>query len=86
MPPVWLERFENKKTLHGEVGVLTNVGTACDAKESKCFLSITCDGVSYVGALLFDDPTFCRFVAAFLKAHIGEPIADIAALDVSESH
>jgi hypothetical protein len=82
-PPLWTQRGTNgNKTLRGEVGILRQVNG--DSRSNRrCFLVIEHEGERYVGTLLFDDHVFCWLVSKVLKTHIGWPIKDIGALDMS---
>lgn len=43
------------------------------------------EGQEYVGTLLFEDPLFCREIYRLLVEHCGEPIQQIADMDL-KSH
>jgi hypothetical protein len=49
----------------------------------SCFLIIEHEGQEYVGALLFEDPLFCREICRLLIEHCGEPIHQIGEIDIS---
>lgn len=84
-PPVWTQgKKEGNNRIRGEVGVLRYVhwnrtGT------NKCYLVMEFNKEHYVGALIFDDATFCRQIVTILQAHIGEAVSDIGALDLSHT-
>ena len=52
---------------------------------ARCFLYIDHSGASYMGCLLFSDPTFCREVVKLLEANLNRSIAEIGGLDVSHT-
>ena len=83
-PPVWIEKFAEKQTLTGEIGVLKHVGANPEWR-NKCYLHITYDSKPYVGCLLFDDPGFCAFIGGLLKTHIDKSIEEIGSLDLSHT-
>ncbi len=79
-PPVW-SRSGNDGRI-GEIGILKQVNSE-DNFCKRCFLVIEYEGRRYVGALLFDDPRFCGFVATLLQDHVGRTIKEIGDLDIS---
>ena len=81
-PPIWIEKYADNKTLTGEIGVLTHIGTS-SMRSKRCFLHITYNDKPYVGSLFFDDLAFCAFVRELLKKNIHESIEEIGDLDVS---
>ena len=84
-PPIWTQaKKENNKSSRGEFGVLRYVHWN-SAGSNKCYLVMEHHGEHYVGALIFDDATFCRQIATILQAHIGEAISDIGSLDLSST-
>jgi hypothetical protein len=84
-PPVWTQaKKQNNKAMRGEFGVLRYVHWY-RAGSNKCYLVMEYNKEHYVGALLFDDATFCRQIATILQAHIGEAISDIGTLDLSST-
>jgi hypothetical protein len=84
-PPVWSQgKKQTNKTMRGEFGVLRYVHWN-SAGSNKCYLVMEYVKEHYVGALIFDDATFCRQIATILQAHIGETISDIGGLDVSST-
>jgi hypothetical protein len=82
-PPVWIEKYADYKTLMGEIGVLTHVGTPEVERGNRCYLHMTYNYKPYVGSLLFDDHAFCAFVGDLMKKHIQESIEEVGDLDVS---
>lgn len=84
-PPVWTRsRKETVKTVRGEVGILTYV-FANEQISNKCYLVIDHEQNTYVGCLIFDDSTFCRQIAGFLRAYLGRPISEIGDLDIGHT-
>lgn len=85
-PPVWTQpKREKNKSMRGEFGVLRYVHWNNHGGSNKCYLVMEYNSEHYVGALIFDDSTFCRQIATILQAHIGEAISDIGGLDVSST-
>jgi hypothetical protein len=84
-PPVWTQAgTAGDKSARGELGVLKQVNG--DRRSSQRFyLVIEHEGERYVGALLFDDAVFGWFISKVLRSHIGWPIKNISALDLSFS-
>ena len=83
-PPVWAwtSGLENKRP-RGEVGILKDVSLTKIKPANRCYLYIDHEGSSYIGCLLFDDPTFCRHIAQVLHFRCNRPIADIGSIDLS---
>jgi hypothetical protein len=84
-PPVWTQAgTTGNKSARGELGVLKQVNG--DRRSTQRFyLVIEHEGERYVGALLFDDSVFGWFISKVLRSHIGWPIKNIGALDLSFS-
>ena len=84
-PPVWTQAgTTGNKSARGEIGVLKQVNG--DRRSTQRFyLVIEHEGERYVGALLFDDTAFGWFISKVLRSHIGWPIKNIGALDLSFS-
>lgn len=86
-PPRWMPREAGKNQLHGEIGVLKEVASACgeDAHThdpSQVFLFMEHEGVGYVTAVSFDDSVFCGQIGRFLKQHYGRTLQEVGSLDV----
>lgn len=43
------------------------------------------EGQEYVGTLLFEDPIFCQQIYRLLIEHCGEPIQQIAEMDLNHT-
>jgi hypothetical protein len=85
-PPAWTRPGgQNSKRPKGEIGILKDVLQPNILPMDRCFIIIDYDGDEYVGALLFDDKSFCRLVFKFLQAHCGESIRDIGGRDLSHT-
>jgi|ERR687896_572061 hypothetical protein len=83
-PPVWAWRGGNRYSQPaGEVGVLKEVKLSAIEPCESCFLIIEHEGQEYVGALLFEDPLFCRAIYRLLIEHCGTPIQHVAEIDIS---
>jgi hypothetical protein len=83
-PPLWTRISGASATapLIGEFGILINVRLAAVA-DYRCFLTMEYAGTRYVTCLWFDDPEFCRGLVDLLQEHIGEPVNQIADLNIS---
>jgi hypothetical protein len=82
-PPMWLWRGGNKYThAVGEVGVLKQVMPPTTDPWDRCFLIIEHDEQEYMGILLVEDSRFCREIYKVLVEHCGEPIQQIAEIDL----
>jgi hypothetical protein len=84
-PPVWTQASTGRrppKIVRDEVGILRYVHAYDNPASDKCYLLIDYEGEHYLGALLFDDATFCHQLTALLRHHIGRPIEEIGDLDV----
>ena len=90
-PPVWtwVDRREidgpANKFLKGEVGTLIWVGLTGIEPPDRCYLYIDHEGSTYLGCLLFDDHTFCRYVAKLLESYSNRPIAEIGSIDLART-
>ncbi len=47
------------------------------------FLLIEHEGFRYMGALVFDDPPWCRQMQAILESRVGSSVRDIGDMDIS---
>jgi len=90
-PPVWtwvngpeIDGPANK-SLKGEVGILKWVGLTGIQPSDRCYLYIDHEASSYLGCLLFDDPTFCRYIAKLLEGYCNRPIAEIGSIDLAHT-
>ncbi len=82
-PPVWTRtRDENRRTVRGEVGILTYIYSN-SRMSSKCFLVIDHEGEMYIGALIFQTHELCKQVTDFLWCYVNRPIKEIGDLDLS---
>jgi hypothetical protein len=73
-----------QKIIRDEVGILRYIHAYGQAS-TKCYLVIEHEGTHYVGALLFDDATFCHQITNLLRQNIGRAIKDIGDLDISHT-
>lgn len=82
-PPVWKSANprDDKPSLHGEIGVLKYV--LYQTSGNACFLMITHEGGGYIGALLFDNGSFCQQIGRILETCTGRRIKEIGDLDLS---
>jgi hypothetical protein len=82
-PPMWAWRGGNKYThAVGEVGVLKQVIAPTMDPWDRCFLIMEHDDQEYRGTLLVEDSRLCREVYKVLVEHCGEPIQQIAEIDL----
>ncbi len=89
-PPQWLPRKDaGGEKISGEVGVLMEAVVSCSSPFnggiSQIFLFMEHRGKEYVGAVLFNDATFCRHVGELMKKYYGRALKEIGGLDVSSS-
>jgi hypothetical protein len=85
-PPMWAWRDGNKYAhAVGEVGVLKQVIPPTMDPWDRCFLIIEHDDQEYMGILLVEDSSLCREVYKVLVEHCGEPIQQIAEIDLPTS-
>jgi hypothetical protein len=83
-PPMWVWRGGDRYThAVGEVGVLKQVLPLTTDPCDRCFLIIEHDGQEYRGVLLVEDSRLCREVYRVLVEHCGEPIHQIAEIDLT---
>ncbi|MGZ8495438.1 MAG: hypothetical protein ACXWWP_06020 [Candidatus Binatia bacterium] len=84
-PPMWTQAGTGRdKTASGEVGILRQVNG--DSRVStQCYLVIEHEAERYVGAMVFDNPAFCRLVYRILKSHIGTSIRALGDLNFSSA-
>jgi|SRR5262249_11704492 len=85
-PPVWTweSGLENHRP-KGEIGILRKVEASNIRPADRCFLYIEHEASSYIGCLLFDDSTFCGYVATLLENHCNRSVKEIGGLDVSHT-
>jgi|SRR5262245_40101508 len=83
-PPAWLwvAGYDNTHP-QGEVGILKAVVRSRIQPHDRCFLVVEHYGAEYVGALLLNDPAFCRGIFDILNAHVGETVEEIGNIDLS---
>jgi hypothetical protein len=83
-PPAWLwTAGYNNTHPRGEVGILKAVLHSPIKSNHKCFLVMEHCGAEYVGALLLDDPAFCREIFDILIQNLGKTIQEIGDIDLS---
>jgi hypothetical protein len=83
-PPAWVWRGGNRYSQPtGEVGVLKDVKLSSIEPCESCFLIIEHEGQEYVGAVLFEDPLFCRAIYDVLLRHCSRPIREVGDIDLS---
>jgi len=82
-PPAWLWTA-GYDTTHpqGEVGILKAALRSHIQPQDRCFLVMEHCGAEYLGALLLDDPAFCRAIFAILLQHLGNTIQEIGDIDL----
>lgn len=83
-PPDWLwtAGYDNTHP-RGEVGILKAVLRSHIRPRDRCFLVMDHCGAEYVGALLLDDPAFCREIFEVLNQYLGNTIQEIGDIDLS---
>ena len=82
-PPMWTQAGTGRdKSTSGEVGILRQVNGDSRAS-TQCYLVIEHEAERYVGAMVFDNPAFCRLVYRILKSHIGTSIKTLGDLNFS---
>jgi hypothetical protein len=84
-PPEWSWLSGPNRIVRGETGILRSVVISDAQAPARCFLYIDHEGASYMGCLLFSDPTFCREVVILLEGCLNRSIAEIGSLDVSHT-
>ena len=84
-PPAWSRRRDSCENTRptGEVGILKDVLPSTVPAQKICFLVIEHDGGEYTGALLLDDPVFCREIWTILVQNCGKTMRDIGEIDMS---
>jgi len=81
-PPLWTRTFgASAAPLIGEFGILIDARLST-VDDNRCFLSMDYGATRYITCLWLDDSEFCRGLVDLLKKHSGEPISQIAELDV----
>jgi hypothetical protein len=84
-PPVWIPLHRKElKSLKGEIGVLRYV-IYNEAAPNKCFLIVDHEDLGYMGALIFDDPTFCQRIVKVLETYYDHPNKDIGDIDLTRT-
>jgi hypothetical protein len=69
----------------GEVGILKAVLRSHTEPHDRSFLVMEHSGAEYVGALLLNDPAFCREIFDMLPGHVGKTIQEIGDIDLSHT-
>ena len=83
-PPAWLWTAGYGTTYPmGEVGILKAVLRSHTETHDRCFLVMEHCGAEYVGALLLNDPSFCREIFEVLLRNIGKTIPEIGDIDLT---
>ncbi len=82
-PPTWVAHYSNENLI-GEYGVLTEVISDI-LRRNRCYLTMEHKNRACMGALLFDDETFCSLVSTILKENIGNSITQLGDLDLSDT-
>ena len=65
----------------GEFGILINARMST-VDDNRCFLTMNYGATRYIACLWLDDKEFCRRLVDLLKKHHGEPIDQIAELEI----
>ncbi len=83
-PPKWLHTFgPTSRSVTGEVGVLDAVFLSRVTPPVKVYLVISTDeGNSYLGSLMFENPTIAKVIFDLLITRIKERISTIATIDL----
>ncbi len=82
-PPEWIQSpTQNGDTVTGEVGILKEVYPSV-LDRSRCYLTITHNGQSYIGVLRFDNAGFCKKISELLSQNLTHEIEEIAGSDIS---
>jgi hypothetical protein len=83
-PPAWLwtAGYDNTHPL-GEVGILKAVLRSHIEPDDRCFLVMEHCGAEYLGALLLNDPSFCREIFEVLVRNVGKTIQEIGDIDLT---
>lgn len=83
-PPSWTWRAgPTIRRMRGEVGTLKEVARSTIRPMDRIFLIMKLDENEYLGALLFEDASFCRQVYTLLLSYCGRPISEIGDLEMS---
>jgi hypothetical protein len=81
-PPLWTTTRRDQYNPTGEIGTLQQI-LMSELIDDKLFMFIEYQGFRYMGAMAFDDPTFCREIYTLLKSKIGVSIKEIGDIDLS---
>ena len=81
-PPLWT-RISGASAIPiiGEFGILINARMSI-VDDNRCFLTMNYGATRYLACLWLDDKEFCRRLVDLLKKHHGEPIDQIAELEI----
>jgi len=83
-PPVWTPgALKNAQPVNGEIGVLRHVAVVTTEPHCRLHLVIEHEGVTFTGALPFDDLAFCKQLERILSDQLGKTIEAIGRLEVS---
>ena len=81
-PPLWIRTNVPSDKPRGEIGILLRV-LKSEAIDNALFVWVDYGGSTYVGAMNFDDLTFCREIHRVLEFSVGLTIKEIGDLDFS---
>ena len=81
-PPLWIGTDISRDKPRGEIGILLRV-LKHEAIDNGLFVWVDYGGSTYVGAMNFDDLTFCREIHRVLEFSVGLTIKEIGDLDFS---
>jgi hypothetical protein len=82
-PPTWTWRSgPTIRRTRGEVGILKEVARGTIHPRERIFLVMQTDANEYLGALLIENPAFCRQLYALLLSCCGRTIKEIGDLDL----
>jgi len=78
---LWTAGYDNTHP-RGEVGILKAALRSHIQPHDRCFLVMEHCGAEYVGALLLDNPAFCREIFKVLSQQLGNTIREIGDIDL----
>jgi hypothetical protein len=83
-PPAWLwtAGYDNTDP-RGEIRILKTALRSRIQPHDRCFLIMEHCGAEYIGALLLNDPAFCREIFEVLIQNLGKTIQEIGDIDLS---
>jgi hypothetical protein len=82
-PPAWTWRSGSTiRRVRGEIGALKEIVPSGIRPMTQFFMIMEFHNCEYMGAMLFEDASFCRQIFFLLKPYCGRPLNEIGDLEL----